>query len=551
MTCLKSKQADLQETLASQPSQESPPVQPSFTLAMPGQQFGFRVPDSNTDHFGSREHFPALSNPSQPHSSCSSSLFSGAGPSHTSTAPTSRTPSICHSSHGVEEGLSRRRSSHLYKLTLTSQSGIKAPTQISRAVVSSFAQHPSHERNPCMGEAALRVLGRQDGGSAAPHPPPPTSAAVLFDEPAVDLEMDSPPCRTSLCCTPSFYQSPHDLDKEHGILALNNVGMGTNFEIDEALLSEDEQIAKAALVMHPCIQWERLKGRVSPIQKLTLRFSIKMLKMSLLGTINATALLTFPAIHNWLLAPASATQLISNQCEATQPPEATSQSNQHVKPSQLKPQIASTTEGANPSQLQFYEPAICDIIEQAKQFSHCDTASINAFPHQVEFNKLALEYVKEATQERRTQSLFVPNGWWPQYTNDICKLGKTNNLAHPVLAGLVMDFFYGDDKSIGKQFPEVFSVEVPRVTIAIAATVLKVVLDEITSQGEVNFRVAMYLPVYLKMLGLMGKCDTSPIHSWKTKDLQCNLAETGSGGVLQGSAQSVVVVLNGFDVLLD
>lgn len=56
---------------------------------------------------------------------------------------------------------------------------------------------------------------------------------------------------------------------------------------------------------------------------------------------------------------------------------------------------------------------------------------------------------------------------------------------------------------------------------------LKVVLDEIASQGEVNFRVTTYSPVYLEMLGLMKKCDTSPIHAAKIKALRYKWAEVG------------------------
>lgn len=48
--------------------------------------------------------------------------------------------------------------------------------------------------------------------------------------------------------------------------------------------------------------------------------------------------------------------------------------------------------------------------------------------------------------------------------------GRTNNFAHPALSGLVVDFFYGGEKSVGKHFPEVFVEEVPRVAVAIAAT---------------------------------------------------------------------------------
>ena len=48
--------------------------------------------------------------------------------------------------------------------------------------------------------------------------------------------------------------------------------------------------------------------------------------------------------------------------------------------------------------------------------------------------------------------------------------GHTNNLAHPALSGLIIDFFYTGVTSVGQLFPEVFGAEVPRVTIAISAT---------------------------------------------------------------------------------
>jgi hypothetical protein len=93
--------------------------------------------------------------------------------------------------------------------------------------------------------------------------------------------------------------------------------------------------------------------------------------------------------------------------------------------------------------------------------------------------------------------------------------------------------------SLGKRFPEVFAAEVPRVTVAITATAvtfilemnillicllyyvqLKVILDElVSSQAQVNFRVNTYSPVYLEILGLTKKCDTSAIHAEKTKEL--------------------------------
>ena len=119
-----------------------------------------------------------------------------------------------------------------------------------------------------------------------------------------------------------------------------------------------------------------------------------------------------------------------------------------------------------------------------------------------------------------------------------------NNLAHPALSGLVIDFFYNGSTSVGKSFPEVFAGEVPRVTVALAATAvcfrcifhllmlinsqLKVVLDEVAAgKGEVNFRVATYSPVYTEILGLMSKCDGNTVHQAKTKALQTRWAQLG------------------------
>lgn len=48
-----------------------------------------------------------------------------------------------------------------------------------------------------------------------------------------------------------------------------------------------------------------------------------------------------------------------------------------------------------------------------------------------------------------------------------------NNLAHPALSGLIIDFFYTGQASVGKLFPEVFAQEVPRVTVALAATAVR------------------------------------------------------------------------------
>ena len=71
---------------------------------------------------------------------------------------------------------------------------------------------------------------------------------------------------------------------------------------------------------------------------------------------------------------------------------------------------------SDPSQLQFYTPSICDIIEWAKQISHCNVASINSFPLHVDFNRKAVEYMNEAIAEHRSQGVPIPKGRWQLLT---------------------------------------------------------------------------------------------------------------------------------------
>ncbi|KAI6046663.1 hypothetical protein EDC04DRAFT_2597798 [Pisolithus marmoratus] len=164
------------------------------------------------------------------------------------------------------------------------------------------------------------------------------------------------------------------------------------------------------------------------------------------------------------------------------------------------------TEGSEPWQLQCYDPSTHNIIDHAKQFSHCDTASINTFPPSTTLRKQSLS-IKHDTSTFQRVGGHIMQWESPGYLflkDGINDEGHANNLAHPALAGLIINSFYTSSTLLGQLFPEVFSPEVPR---------LKVVLDEIVSGvGEVNFRVAIYSPVYVEILGLMSKCNTSPIH---------------------------------------
>ena len=80
-----------------------------------------------------------------------------------------------------------------------------------------------------------------------------------------------------------------------------------------------------------------------------------------------------------------------------------------ARPRQEEP-VVTVPENADPSQLQSYPPAVRDIIERAKQFSHCDIASVNSFPLRLDFNQKAVEYINKAIAEQRGCGLPVPDG---------------------------------------------------------------------------------------------------------------------------------------------
>lgn len=72
--------------------------------------------------------------------------------------------------------------------------------------------------------------------------------------------------------------------------------------------------------------------------------------------------------------------------------------------------VGPATEHSDPWQLHFYDPSTRDVIERAKQFSHCDSASIDPFPIRASFNTKAVEYIDEAIAERRARGLIITDG---------------------------------------------------------------------------------------------------------------------------------------------
>ncbi|KAI6028040.1 hypothetical protein PISMIDRAFT_98865, partial [Pisolithus microcarpus 441] len=99
--------------------------------------------------------------------------------------------------------------------------------------------------------------------------------------------------------------------------------------------------------------------------------------------------------------------------------------------------------------------------------------------------------------------------------------GSMNNMVHPALVTLVMDFFYMP-LSVSSAFPKVFSCKVPRVTMCLAATALQAALDKYTQTGiqqDCQFKYGTYSKIFAGYLDMQHQIDKNPRHATKTWEL--------------------------------
>ncbi|KAI6008516.1 hypothetical protein EDC04DRAFT_2610919 [Pisolithus marmoratus] len=108
--------------------------------------------------------------------------------------------------------------------------------------------------------------------------------------------------------------------------------------------------------------------------------------------------------------------------------------------------------------------------------------------------------------------------------NGVDDEGHTNNFTHPVFMGVI------GYTSVGQLFPEVFSLEFQEL--------LWLLLQQLQF-------LTTYSPVHVKILGLMSKCNTSPIHKAKTQTTCIQWAQLGSNGMAK---QEPGMVSSGFDI---
>ncbi|KAF8130103.1 hypothetical protein EV363DRAFT_1450562 [Boletus edulis] len=657
-------------------------LRPEFSLATPGQQFGFRLPatasqmESDT-RAPSRAHFPGLgvssqssSTSSAPPSSRSASLFLGQSLGGTSTAPTSRAPSVSSSACG-------RHATRQPNPVLSSQVPVsrtssssscranrqyfgagdeqviftpRAPTPLQRTA--SFYSQPISMNAP--GHSLSTAPSDYEGNLQIDEVSPSEDEMVAEK----NLHQDDVPRAPSPSRLPRgnvimgydvlyfrYVVNCHPTDdnnnNNNNVASFNRTN--TQYQRQDAPRPPANQVSRqrnghtqpdSAPVQHTphpaedILTTHRRRNRAPRLpsnsqllanrQQQTLSTD-RTARETLINSDGQggtdTPLANLPGAPR---LPSNSQQLTNRQQQASSTNQTAcetltnggGQDGTDAPPTDplapSNPRAGYSTERSEPWQLQYYDPPTHNIIERAKQFSHCDAASINSFPVRAEFNSKATEYIKEAIAECQSHGLIISDGWWPKHVSSLTRLlwedlgnwrsalrkkahifvtqryqwdpqnrrkqnieiakrligngglflrdgsdaeGHANNLAHPALSGLIIEFFYTGPAAVGKLFSEVFVKEVLRVTVALAVTALKVVLDELASgQEEVNFRVPTYMPVYTEILGLMSKCDTSDIHCAKTKALWTQWAQIGSNGI---ASQESGVTHCGFDVDLD
>lgn len=127
-----------------------------------------------------------------------------------------------------------------------------------------------------------------------------------------------------------------------------------------------------------------------------------------------------------------------------------------------------------------------------------------------------------------------------------CSLqGQRNNLAHPAIKEIIVQFFYTADNALARTFPEDFKDEVPEDAIASVMTYvcisrplqvllahtpqIQLCLEEWKAgiRQEVGFDGENYKIVHNSLLNLINEVKSNPYHGLKFSSNQRKWAQTG------------------------
>ncbi|KIM63483.1 hypothetical protein SCLCIDRAFT_117031 [Scleroderma citrinum Foug A] len=131
--------------------------------------------------------------------------------------------------------------------------------------------------------------------------------------------------------------------------------------------------------------------------------------------------------------------------------------------------------------------------------------------------------------------------------------GTTKNMASPALAGLILEFFYTGTSALASLFPEVFTQEVPKSVVCLAATAVSTTaIDEYMITGvqqDCPFEYNIYSKIFTQLMGMQAKIDANSKHAAMTQMLRIRWATTGRISSMDGD--NMTAGEDDFDVILD
>ncbi|KAF8060119.1 hypothetical protein FPV67DRAFT_1673904 [Lyophyllum atratum] len=113
--------------------------------------------------------------------------------------------------------------------------------------------------------------------------------------------------------------------------------------------------------------------------------------------------------------------------------------------------------------------------------------------------------------------------------NGVDHNGKTNNLAHPSIGKICIQFFYTSDNGLACKFPEDFKDEVPENALALVLTSIYHCLSEWEEGFKVkrSFEGKVYRPIYETMLDIIDDVKKNPYHGAKLEKNRKKWARMG------------------------
>ncbi|KAG6904058.1 hypothetical protein DXG01_012864 [Tephrocybe rancida] len=155
------------------------------------------------------------------------------------------------------------------------------------------------------------------------------------------------------------------------------------------------------------------------------------------------------------------------------------------------------------------------VVEEYK--NHFDVPAFNV-GNQEEFHYLVACQVKAVLKD----GVFLCHG--------IDDQGRCNNIAHPAIGRIIIEFYYISDTGLARKFPAEFKKTIPLKALALVLTCIHNCLEEYEEGYRVkkSFSRQMYSRTYDAMIALIDSVLGDPYHADKLRRNLKNWAQIGS-----------------------